>query len=170
MDSRMRLSLAVAAGVGAWVSRSSLVKTDSTSRPLSLQAFQRFSSQARSPARESLSPVGQSGAVEHVHGEVGRRAVVQLNDPVADVGGLVVGEGPIPGEVPGTGTGEEVERQPRTDVDAVQLVSVLVAVAGDDPADVTAPGGVLLVSQSPGHQGLWLNDTASYREPQSKAR
>src|ERR1700731_2555382 len=35
---------------------SSLVNTDSTSPPLSLQAFQRSSSQASSPAGESLSP------------------------------------------------------------------------------------------------------------------
>src|SRR4029453_16878325 len=68
---------------------------------------------------------------------------------------LVVGEGPIPGEAPGGGAGEEVERQPRADVDAVQLVSVLVAeLAGDDPADVAAPGGVLLVTQGLGHQGV----------------
>ncbi len=99
--------------------------------------------------------MGQGGAVEHVHGEVGRRAEVQLDDPGTDVGGLVVGEGPIPGEVPGAGAGEEVERQPGADVDAVQLVGVLVAeLAGDDPADVAAPGGVLLVSQGLGHQGV----------------
>src|SRR4030095_2398211 len=36
-----------------------------------------------------------------------------------------------------------------------QLVSVLVAeLAGDDPADVAAPGGVLLVTQGLGHQGV----------------
>ncbi len=60
-----------------------------------------------------------------------------------------------PGEVPGAGSGEEVERQPRADVDAVQLVGVLVAeLAGDDPADVAAPGGVPLVAQGLGHQGV----------------
>jgi hypothetical protein len=49
--------------------------------------------------------------------------------------GLVVGEGPIPGEVPGAGASEEVELQPGADVDAVQLVGVLVPeLAGDDPA------------------------------------
>src|ERR1700682_5737767 len=104
---------------------SSRVKTDSTSPPLSLQAFQRSSSQASRPAGESLSPC-QGRAVEHVHGEVRRRAVVALDDAGTDVSGLVVGEGPIPGEVPGAGAGEEVERQPGTDVDAVQLVGVLV--------------------------------------------
>src|SRR5260370_24115814 len=79
--------------------------------------------------------MGQGGAVEHVHGEVGRRAVVQLDDAGADVSGLIVGQGPVPGEVPGAGAGEEVQQQPGADVDAVQLVGVLVAeLAGDDPA------------------------------------
>src|SRR6202043_2844069 len=99
--------------------------------------------------------MGQGGAVEYVHGEVGRRAVVQLDDAGADVSGLVVGQGPVPGEVPGAGAGKEVQRQPGADVDAVQLVGVLVAeLAGDDPADVAAPGGVLLASQGLGHQGV----------------
>src|ERR1700722_18368155 len=99
--------------------------------------------------------MGQGGAVEHVHGEVGRRAVVQLDDAGADVSGLVVGQRPVAGEVPSAGAGEEVQRQPGTDVDAVQLVGVLVAeLAGDDPADVAAAGGVLVVSQGLGHQGM----------------
>src|SRR3984893_11896775 len=79
--------------------------------------------------------MGQGGAVEHVHGKVGRRAVVQLDDAGADVSGLVVGQGPVPGEVPRAGAGEEVQRQPGADVDAVQLVGVLVAeLAGEAPA------------------------------------
>ena len=81
--------------------------------------------------------------------------MVELEDAGADVGGLVVGDGPIPREVPGARAVEEVERQPGADVDAVQHVGVLVAeLAGDDPADVTAPGGVFLVSQSLGHQSV----------------
>jgi hypothetical protein len=42
---------------------SSLLKTDSTSPPLSRQAFQRSSSQASSPAGESLKRVRQGGTV-----------------------------------------------------------------------------------------------------------
>ena len=63
--------------------------------------------------------------------------------------------GRLPGEVPGAGAGEEVERQPGADVDAVQLAGVLVAeLAGDEAADVAAPGGVLAVSEGLGHQGV----------------
>src|SRR5665811_2101228 len=99
--------------------------------------------------------MGQGGTVEHVHGEVGRRAVVQLDDAGADVSGLAVGQGPVPGKVPGAGAGEEVQRQPGADVDAVQLVGVFVGeLAGDEPTDVAAPSGVLLVSQGLGHQGV----------------
>jgi hypothetical protein len=99
--------------------------------------------------------VGQGGAVEHVHGEVGGRTVVALDDGGADLRGLVVGEGSLLGQVPGAGAGEEVERQPGADVDAVQLAGVFVAeLAGDDPADVAAPGGVLLIAQGLGHQGV----------------
>jgi len=47
------------------------------------------------------------------------------------------------------------ERQAGADVDAVELVGVLVAeLAGDDPADVAAPCGVLPVAEGLGHQGV----------------
>ena len=60
---------------------------------------------------------------------------------------LLVGQlwwdGPAAGDVPGAVAGEQVELQRGADVDAVQLVGVLVAeLAGDERADVAAGGGV----------------------------
>ncbi len=81
--------------------------------------------------------------------------MVELDDPGPDVSGLLVGEGPVPREIPRARAGEEIQWQPGADVDAVQLLGVLMAeLAGDDPADVAAPAGVLLVSQGLGHQGV----------------
>ena len=140
----------------AWVSRSSLVKTDSTSPPLSLQAFQRSSSQASSPAGESLSPWARvaPSSMCTARCDAERRSRSMMRPRI--FGGLVVGEWSFFWARSSTrGPVKKSSGSPERDMNAVQLVGVLVAqLAGDERADVAAPGGVLVVAQDLGHQGV----------------
>lgn len=82
-----------------------------------------------------------------MHGQVRREAAVQIDDVGLDLGSLLVGERTVAGEIPGAGAVEEAQRQPGAYVDAVERVSIFVTeLAGNEPADIAAPGGVFFVA------------------------
>src|ERR1700729_1525874 len=124
---------------------SSLVNTDSRSPPLSLQAFQRSSSQASSPAGESLSACARvaPSSMCTARWDAERRSRSMMRARTSAGWSFVSGR--FRAKSQAGGPGKEGGRRPGADMDAVQLVGVLVSeLAGDDPADVAAPGRVLL--------------------------
>src|ERR1700722_4873714 len=134
---------------------SSLVNTDSRSPPLSLQAFQRSSSHPSRPAGESLSPWARvaPSSMCTARCDAERRSRSMMRARIS--AGWSSVRGAFWARSQAGGAGEEDKGPPGADVDAVGLVGVLVAeLAGDDPADVAAAGGVLLVSQGLGHQDV----------------
>jgi hypothetical protein len=88
-------------------------------------------------------------------GKVDRESLVPRDDLGADLVGQAGRDRVAAAEIPGPVAVEEVQPQAGADVDAVQLVGVLVAeLAGDQSADVAACGRVPVMTQHPGHQAV----------------
>jgi hypothetical protein len=81
--------------------------------------------------------------------------LLQPDDLGVDVGGQPGRDGPAATEVPGPVTVEERELLPGADVDPVQRIGVLVPeLAGDQRPDIAAGGGVPVVPEDAGHEGV----------------